>query len=98
MKRTFAIGDIHGCYSQLACLIEQIKPAEHDLLVFLDDCIDRGPDSRAVIDYCLSLKEQYPAVFIKGNHEEMLLASLEDELYFSYWISHHGIGSCNQTF
>lgn len=89
-QRFIAIGDIHGCYSQLACLIEQIKPAEHDLLVFLGDYIDRGPDSRTVIDYCLSLKEQYPAVFIKGNHEEMLLASLEDESYFSYWIQYGG--------
>ncbi|WKD51038.1 serine/threonine protein phosphatase [Microbulbifer spongiae] len=89
-ERLIAIGDIHGCYSHLTCLIDQIQPTEHDLLVFLGDYIDRGPDSRAVIDYCFSLKDRYPCVFIKGNHEEMLLASLEDEAYFNYWMQYGG--------
>lgn len=89
-NRVFAIGDIHGCLSQLTCLIRQIQPTEHDLLIFLGDYIDRGPDSRGVLDYCLRLREQYPTVCIKGNHEEMLLASLKDEAYFSYWMQYGG--------
>ena len=89
-QKLIAIGDIHGCHGQLTLLIEQIQPTEGDQLVFLGDYIDRGPDSRAVIDYCLELRELYRCIFLMGNHEEMLLASLKDEEYFNYWIQYGG--------
>lgn len=77
--RTFAIGDIHGEITLLRRLIDKLALTPEDRLVFLGDYIDRGEDSRAVIDYCLELAALHPCTFLKGNHEDMLLDYLEEE-------------------
>lgn len=77
MKRTFAIGDIHGCLDQLEDLIERIDPGKDDLLVFLGDYIDRGPSPLGVVDYLIALAASIPCVFLRGNHEQMFLDFLE---------------------
>jgi serine/threonine protein phosphatase 1 len=80
-KRLFAIGDIHGCYLKLDRLMDKIKlNSEKDVLVFLGDYIDRGDQSKEVVEYLLQLKRQHPStVFLLGNHEQMLLEFLGGE-------------------
>ncbi len=51
----------------------KIKPSEEDRMVFLGDYINRGPDSRGVIDFLIDLKSKVPCVFLLGNHEKMIL-------------------------
>ncbi|MCG9910742.1 MAG: serine/threonine protein phosphatase [Flavobacteriales bacterium] len=81
MGRLIAIGDIHGCLKTLRVLIEEkLKPAEEDTLIFLGDYIDRGPDSKGVIDYLIQLEKQnFRCVFLRGNHEQTLLNALDAE-------------------
>jgi serine/threonine protein phosphatase 1 len=74
--RTIAIGDIHGCSKALHGLIAEIKPQADDCLVFLGDYIDRGPDSRGVIEALLDVRERCNTKFLLGNHEVMLLGAL----------------------
>jgi serine/threonine protein phosphatase 1 len=76
-QRVIAIGDIHGCAAALRALTDLIAPEPGDTLVVLGDCVDRGPDSRSVIDQLLSLREQCRLVPILGNHEEMMLNFLD---------------------
>ncbi len=80
--KIFAIGDIHGCLLALEALLAQF-PINwgKDLLVFLGDYIDRGPDSRKVIELVLELKETYPekVVALKGNHEWLFERYLKGE-------------------
>jgi serine/threonine protein phosphatase 1 len=79
MERIFAIGDIHGCFDKLTSLmgIIDMDPIQ-DTLVFIGDYIDRGPQSKEVVDYLIDLaKQQSRVIFLKGNHEQML------ELYLS---------------
>lgn len=78
--RIFAIGDIHGCQLQLTKLLERIPlDKKRDTLVFLGDYINRGPDSRKVIETLIELREQCAnTVFLMGNHEEMLLEYATD--------------------
>lgn len=75
-KRILAVGDIHGMYEKLIALMEQVqfKP-EEDLLVFLGDYIDRGPQSLECLDYVMNLYKQYPerVIPLLGNHEVMCL-------------------------
>lgn len=71
--RTIAIGDIHGCAKALRALVEMIRPGRDDTLIPLGDCVDRGPESRQVIDELLSLREKCHLVPLLGNHEEMML-------------------------
>ena len=68
---THVIGDIHGCLTPLQRLLAKIELQPGDELVFIGDYIDRGPQSREVVDYLLGLP--YRCVFLLGNHEKMLL-------------------------
>jgi serine/threonine protein phosphatase 1 len=76
--RVFAIGDIHGCVAEVETLLGGLELARGDTLVFVGDYIDRGPDSRGVIDLMLDLQRRtdVETVFLKGNHEDMCLAYL----------------------
>ncbi|MEZ6135678.1 MAG: metallophosphoesterase family protein [Pirellulaceae bacterium] len=69
--RTIAIGDIHGCVKALQSLVDVVAPDADDQLVFLGDYVDRGPDSKGVIDLLLDLKTRCRTVFLLGNHEIM---------------------------
>jgi len=84
----YVIGDIHGCLAPLKRLLEHLEPDLHqDRLLFVGDYIDRGPDSRGVVDYILGLKTRYPAeniICLRGNHEAMLadfLAGKDRQLF-----------------
>jgi serine/threonine protein phosphatase 1 len=68
-----AVGDIHGCASELLALVERLTLTPETTLVFVGDYIDRGPHSRQVIDVVLGLRERCRVVTLLGNHEEMLL-------------------------
>jgi serine/threonine protein phosphatase 1 len=85
--RTIAIGDIHGCSAALRALLEEIGPGRDDTLVCLGDYIDRGPDSRGVLDQILELERHCRLIPLLGNHEEMLLAALADREALKRWLS-----------
>lgn len=73
--RLVCIGDVHGCVEELEVLLADLAPAAADRLVFLGDYIDRGAASRATLDLLVDLRARLPrTVFLRGNHEEMLLA------------------------
>lgn len=85
--KIFAVGDIHGCYFALESLLNQIPISwGKDYLIFLGDYIDRGPDSRRVIELLLQLKDSYSdrVIPLKGNHEwmfERYLLGLDTEVF-----------------
>lgn len=89
--RTFAIGDIHGCDTALTQLLRQVHPASSDQIVFIGDYIDRGPGSRQVIDSLLELRKNCSPVFLRGNHEVMILDAREDPLKANLWQSYGGL-------
>jgi serine/threonine protein phosphatase 1 len=91
--RIIAIGDIHGCSVALATLIEAIQPMPLDTLVFLGDYIDRGPDSKGVIEQVIRLTDQCQVVPIMGNHEEMLLGALVDSSMLKSWLTFGGMAA-----
>jgi len=86
MERIFAIGDIHGCMDKLGMLIDQLDFADdRDTLVFIGDYIDRGPHSFEVVEYLIRLKRRHQnIVFLKGNHEDMLVKYLSGVDRFTY--------------
>jgi len=79
---TVAIGDIHGNLSALEDLLAKVMPTmgQGDVLVFLGDFIDRGPDTRGCLERIVRLKEEArcAVVTLLGNHEAWMLRSLRD--------------------
>jgi serine/threonine protein phosphatase 1 len=76
-SRTIAIGDIHGCAAALRAVLSAIRPAPDDLIVTLGDYVDRGPDSRGVLDRLIELRGECQLVSILGNHDDMLIQALD---------------------
>lgn len=90
--RLLAIGDIHGAIGALLRLLQRLRPGPDDTLIFLGDYIDRGEDSRSVLDYLMKLEQSYRCIFLRGNHEDMLLAAYEGgEAEWALWLSNGGI-------
>ena len=86
--RLLAIGDIHGCRDHLQGLLDRVAPTDSDRLVFLGDYVDRGTDSPGIIDDLLELRRQLPRIiFLKGNHEQMLLDYLAGDCDFTYLVN-----------
>lgn len=77
----YAIGDIHGQHTMLEEMIKLLydQPLEkEDTLVFLGDYIDRGEDSKAVIDTLIKLRDEHSdIIFLRGNHEQLMLDARE---------------------
>ncbi len=89
-SRTIAIGDIHGCSKALSALVAAVGPSKEDLLIPLGDFVDYGPDSKAVIEQLIALRQRCRLVPIFGNHEEMLLMALHDTTMLDGWLSSGG--------
>lgn len=95
-RAVFAVGDIHGCLDLLEGLLEGIKVAtardeRPPLILFLGDYVDRGPDSRGVIDRLIAVAESYPgARFLCGNHEEAMIRFLADPQGGPAWSTYGG--------
>ncbi|VAW29815.1 Protein serine/threonine phosphatase PrpC, regulation of stationary phase [hydrothermal vent metagenome] len=79
MSKTWIIPDVHGCVATLKLMVaQQIKPVKSDRLIFLGDYIDRGPDSKGVIDFIIQLQAQgYNITALKGNHEDFCVKARE---------------------
>ena len=73
--RTIAVGDIHGHCQALDAVLAIIDPQTEDTLVFLGDYVDRGPDSRGVLETVIGLGSRCHVVALMGNHEEMMLGA-----------------------
>jgi serine/threonine protein phosphatase 1 len=71
----YAITDIHGCARTFRVLVqEQLKLQKSDELYILGDLVNKGPDSKGVIDFVMELQEQHFQVqCLRGNHDQMLL-------------------------
>jgi serine/threonine protein phosphatase 1 len=72
----YAIGDIHGERDLLEDLLASLPLRDDDRLLFVGDYVDRGPDSRGVVDTLLRVQKERPCVFLLGNHESMFLSFL----------------------
>ncbi len=87
----YAIGDVHGCIKTLRLLVEEkIQLTKNDLLVLVGDYIDRGPDSKAVLDYLMKLKEDgYDVIPLRGNHDQMMVDAYmkKDSFSSTLWLN-----------
>lgn len=98
VRRRFVVGDIHGCSRTLRKLVEDhLHLGEYDILYLLGDYIDRGPDSKGVLDYLMELFMcDYDISPLRGNHEQLLLDAIDDPEAFTIWKGNGGYGTLQQ--
>jgi len=91
-NRTFAIGDIHGCRTALDHLLAFVNPRPGDTIVTLGDYVDRGPDSRGVLDRLIELHVAGQLTPLRGNHELMMLGAREGgKEALDFWLACGGL-------
>ena len=82
-RRVYAIGDIHGCITELKSLFADIQtdlkayPVGEHVIIALAAYVDRGPDSRAVLDFLIEKKQTDPMICLCGNHDQRMLEFLD---------------------
>jgi len=86
MQRYIVITDIHGELKKLENLLAKIDIRVDDIFIFMGDYIDRGPDSKGVIDRVLEQSSKNKCIYLMGSHEYAYLHSQKDEYYnFLFW-------------
>ena len=88
MSRYIAITDIHGELGKLENLLSKINTKPDDIFVFMGDYIDRGPNSKGVIDRVIKQSETHKCIYLMGSHEYAFLHS--DDEYFHYLFQNYG--------
>lgn len=79
--RTYAVGDVHGRLDLVERAVEAIAAHVGEApfrVIFLGDYVDRGPDSRGVIELLMELQRRWRVVCLKGNHEELMLQAIRE--------------------
>ncbi len=95
MNRLFAISDIHGCYRPFyELVVNTIKLRKSDQLILLGDYIDRGDQSKEVIDFIIDLsKKGFNIIPLTGNHEVMLCDAYNDQELLPLWLINSGMST-----
>ena len=95
-SRIYSIGDIHGRSDLLEKLLKKIKedvktkPVRNNTIIFLGDYIDRGKNSKKVVELIINLSDCSGKIFLKGNHEDMLNNFLKDPNLLDIWLVNGG--------
>ena len=92
MSKVYCVGDVHGCPATLEDLLyNKVSLKKSDKLIFIGDYIDRGKDSKGVIDIILDLyQKKFDVTCLLGNHEEMFLDSFGDDDIYEHWVTKCG--------
>lgn len=89
MKKAFVVSDIHGMYDRFETILSFWD--RKDKLVILGDMVDRGPDSKEVIEKVMDLQRMYDVTVLKGNHEDMMVKALSNPLkHYQLWAMNGG--------
>ena len=91
MGKKYAISDIHGCLKTFVALLKRLEFSTNDELYGLGDLIDRGPDSKGVMDHIMHLQDTgYVVHCIRGNHDQLMLNARHDRDDRRKWMLNGG--------
>jgi serine/threonine protein phosphatase 1 len=89
-NRILVIGDIHGGLKAINQVFERAKVTTDDTLIFLGDYVDGWSESPQVLDFLIELNKKNRCVFIRGNHDDLLLNWLSESRDNLEWYKHGG--------
>jgi len=93
MPRTIAIADVHGCSTALTSILAAIDPQQEDTIITLGDYVDRGIDSKGVLEMLIDLAKRCRLIPLLGNHDEIMLAAKDNQAAFRTWMEFGGIST-----
>lgn len=91
--RKFVLGDVHGGLKAIHQVLERANVTQKDILIFLGDYVDGWSESPAVLDFLITLQKKQSCIFIRGNHDELLLDWLlgnNENIDEKLWFQHGG--------
>ncbi|SMO95387.1 metallophosphoesterase family protein [Gracilimonas mengyeensis] len=96
-QHIIAIGDIHGCAKSAAAMLHRLDDKYQDdpIYVFMGDYTDRGPNAPKVIDRLIAFDDNHECIFLRGNHDQMLLEAYEDNKW-DLWLGNGGDSTLEQ--
>ena len=89
MPRYIAITDIHGELGKLENLLNKIETRPDDIFVFMGDYIDRGPNSKGVVDRVIEQSNSHKCVYLIGSHEYAMMHAKSDD-YYQFLFDNYG--------
>ena len=89
MPRYIAITDIHGELAKLESVLSKIDTRPDDIFVFMGDYIDRGNNSKGVVERVIAQSKTHKCVYLMGSHEYAYLHSQKDE-YYDFLFKNYG--------
>ena len=89
-KRILAIGDVHGNFTRLMSLWQKLNVTDDDLAIFLGDYIDRGAEVADVLKWIIAQSTKKNFIFLRGNHEQMMLDMSHGRLDKLSWFFNGG--------
>ena len=81
-RRILAVGDVHGKFNKLMSLWKKLSVTDDDLIIFLGDYIDRGEGVAEVLEWVIKQSEKKNFIFLRGNHEQMMLNAFKSDFEF----------------
>ncbi len=90
MNKTCVVGDIHGGLKALQQVLERANVTTNDQIIFLGDYVDGWSESPQVLDYLIQLNLTHNCIFLRGNHDDLLLDWLQDNKDNRQWYQHGG--------
>lgn len=87
---TYVIGDIHGAYKALQQVLQRANPQPEDCLLFLGDYTDGWSETPKLLDFLQKLNQEHQCVFLRGNHDELVLHWLQNNHDNPMWYNHGG--------
>jgi serine/threonine protein phosphatase 1 len=88
--RYLAIGDIHGCLTALQTLARFAQFRPDDVVITLGDYVDKGPNSRGVLDWLIGYQKRGRLVPLRGNHDIMMLGARQERPNYEDWFGEGG--------
>ena len=89
-KKIFVVADIHGCFDKLMSLWKKLEVTDNNLVIFLGDYIDRGAQVAETIKWILEQSKKENFIFLRGNHEQMMLDTFQRRMDKLTWLFNGG--------
>jgi len=89
-ERVICLGDIHCCFNKLMSLWKKLEVTDNDLVIFLGDYIDRGTQAAETLKWILEQSKKENFIFLRGNHEQMLLDTFQKRMDKLTWLFNGG--------